>query len=401
LPRFVRTVEEPGVDEMSGMPRLGYRPALDGVRGIAIAIVVAFHAFGWPGEGTLGVDLFFVLSGFLITTLLLEEHAATGRISIRGFYGRRARRLLPALLVLLAPFLLVAATVTTVGSLGSPLIVGLASALTYTSNIVVAADPSAASAWMIHLWSLAAEEQFYILWPLLLIVLMRVGGLRLVGRALIGLLMVAVVYRLQFLARGASIERLYYAPDTHADSLLVGCAFGCYFSRGRLPLWILSSTRVQEVVSALSLGLIIAAAVLLGHVPERLSYELQLVPTAFALVAGVFIVCAVTGGSIVVRGLSVRPLVFLGRISYSLYLWHVPLLVAIAGVHRGVEVRTIAAVAVALVVATCSWRFVETPFLRRRVRAGAERVISQPAAPHGGVAVPDLAVGGVGASPAA
>jgi peptidoglycan/LPS O-acetylase OafA/YrhL len=274
--------------------------------------------------------------------------------------------------------------------------------LTYTSNIVVAADPSAASAWMIHLWSLAAEEQFYILWPLLLIVLMRVGGLRLVGRALIGLLMLAVVYRLQLLLRGASIERLYYAPDTHPDSLLIGCAFGCYFSRGRLPFWILSSARAREVVSALSLTLIIGAAVLLGHVPERLAYELQLVPTAFALVAGVFIFCAVTGGSIVVRGLSVRPLVFLGRISYSLYLWHVPLLVAIAGVHRGVELRTIAAVAVAVVVASFSWRFVESPFLRRRAKAGADRIASQPAAASsGGGSVPDLAVGGVGASPAA
>jgi peptidoglycan/LPS O-acetylase OafA/YrhL len=386
---------------MSGRTRLGYRPALDGVRGIAIAIVVAFHAFGWPGEGSLGVDLFFVLSGFLITTLLLEEHAATGTMSIRGFYGRRARRLLPALFVLLAPFLLVVGTVATIGSLRSPLVVGLASALTYTSNIVVAADSSGASGWMIHLWSLAAEEQFYIVWPLLLTVLMRVGGLRLVGRALIALLVVAVVYRLQLLVRGASIERLYYAPDTHPDSLLVGCAFGCYFSRGRLPFWILPS-RAREVVSALSLTLIIGAAVLLKHVPERLAYELQLVPTAFALVAGVFIVCAVTGGTIVARGLSVRPLVFLGRISYSLYLWHVPLLLAIAGVHRTLELRTIAAVAVAVVVASCSWRFIESPFLLRRTRSGAERVASQPApAPPRGGAVPDLAVGGVGASPAA
>ena len=387
---------------MSGRPRLGYRPALDGVRGIAIAIVVSFHAFGWPGEGTLGVDLFFVLSGFLITTLLLEEQAATGTIRIRGFYSRRARRLLPALFVLLAPFLLVVATVATAGSLRSPLVTALASALTYTSNIVVAADPSAASGWMIHLWSLAAEEQFYIVWPLLLTVLMRVGGLRLVGRALMALLVFAVVYRLQLLVRGASIERLYYAPDTHPDSLLVGCAFGCYFSRGRLPFWIPSSARAREVASALSLTLIIGAAVLLGHIPERLAYELQLVPTAFALVAGIFIVCAVTGGTIVARGLSVRPLVFLGQISYSLYLWHVPLLLAIAGVDRTVEFRTIAAVALAVIFASCSRRFIELPFLRRRPEAAAQRVASRPApAPPGGGAVPDLAVGGVGASPAA
>ena len=97
--RSLATVEGRGADDVSGRHRLGYRPALDGVRGVAIAIVVAFHAFGWPGGGTLGVDLFFVLSGFLITTLLLEEHEAMGMVSIRRFYGRRARRLLPALFV--------------------------------------------------------------------------------------------------------------------------------------------------------------------------------------------------------------------------------------------------------------------------------------------------------------
>src|SRR5436190_2006280 len=106
--------------EMREARRLGYRPALDGVRGIAIAIVVSFHAFGWPAAGTLGVDLFFVLSGFLITTLVLEEQRATGRIALSGFYLRRARRLLPALLVLLLAFLLVA-----LGSGGLRLAIGV------------------------------------------------------------------------------------------------------------------------------------------------------------------------------------------------------------------------------------------------------------------------------------
>src|SRR6266571_4765617 len=135
---------------MSGSPRLGYRPALDGVRGLAIAIVVAYHGFGWPGEGTLGVDLFFVLSGFLITTLLLEEHERMGAISIRAFYRRRARRLLPALFIMLAPFFVLAAVSA---SFQSRLMVGLGAALTYTSNIVGATAPSAVPAALIHLWS--------------------------------------------------------------------------------------------------------------------------------------------------------------------------------------------------------------------------------------------------------
>jgi peptidoglycan/LPS O-acetylase OafA/YrhL len=351
------------------------------VRGLAIAIVVAFHAFGWPRGGTLGVDLFFVLSGFLITTLLLEEHEAMGRISIRRFYGRRARRLLPALFVLMTPFLLLAAvSAATTGSLRSPLFVGLASTFTYTSNIVVAADPSAVPAAMIHLWSLAAEEQFYIVWPLLVLILIRAGGVRLVARALVVLLMFAVVYRLQLLLRGASIQRLYYAPDTHADSLMVGCAFGCYFAPRGLPVWIRSSARAREVAGAVALGLIIATVVLLDRIPQRLAYETQLLPTAFALVAGIFVVCAVTGETVVARGLSVRPVVFLGRISYSLYLWHLPLLVAFAGVDREVGFPTITAVALAVALASCSRKFIELPFLRRRTEAGTRRSKGTPAA---------------------
>src|SRR6266511_2717603 len=208
---------------MGARKRLGYRPALDGVRGIAIAIVVAYHAFGWPGEGTLGVDLFFVLSGFLITTLLLEEHERMGAISIRAFYRRRARRLLPALFVMLAPFLVLAAVTA------------------------------------------AVTASF--LWPLLLLLLLRLGGVRRVGQALAALLALALVYRLQLVLRGASIGRLYYAPDTHADPLLIGCALGCCFARGRLPSWIVSSTRARELAGATALVLVLAAAVFLDRLP--------------------------------------------------------------------------------------------------------------------------------------
>src|SRR5438093_1585780 len=243
--------------------RLGYRPALDGVRGIAIAIVVAFHAFGWPAAGTLGVDLFFVLSGFLITTLLLEEHARSGRIGIRAFYLRRARRLLPALFALLVPFLLIAlAAVVFRGSSPSALFLGLGAALTYTSNIVVAADPSAVPAALIHLWSLGAEEQFYIVWPLLLVVLMRRGGIGFVG--------------------------------------------------------------------------------------------------------------VVLGAYAVASADSVRPLVCLGRFSYSVYLWLLPLLVAFAGLSRGFGLSTIAAVVAAVVVATGSRHLIELPFLARGREATAK-----------------------------
>jgi peptidoglycan/LPS O-acetylase OafA/YrhL len=372
--------EVPGADGVTTREPLGYVPALDGVRALAIAIVVAFHAFGWPGQGTLGVDLFFVLSGFLITTRLLEEQQATGRVGIRRFYGRRARRLLPALLVLLTPFLALGAiAAASTLSLRSTAFVGLASSLTYTSNIVVAADPSAVPAGMVHLWSLAAEEQFYTVWPLLLVVLVRAGGLRLLRRALVFVLVIAVIYRLQLLTQGASIQRLYFGPDTHADSLLVGCALGCYFVRRSRSILAMSSRRTREVLIAVTLGLILAATFLLDLIPQRLAYELQLLPTAFALLAGLFIACVVNGRTVVARGLGARPVVFLGQISYSLYLWHLPVLVAFAGVDREAGWRTVAGVATAIALAACSWRFIERPFLRRRSEGDRGHLAPSPA----------------------
>jgi peptidoglycan/LPS O-acetylase OafA/YrhL len=339
--------------------RLTYRPALDGVRGIAIAIVVLFHAFGWPGEGTFGVDLFFVLSGFLITLILLKEHSESGAIRIRAFYYRRARRLLPALFTMLVPFMVVALVTA------SPLAMGLATCLTYTTNILVAAgDSQPYLTGFIHMWSLAAEEQFYIVWPLLLLLLLRIGGARTAARGLIALLAVAMIYRLVLLLQGVPIGRLYYGPDTHADSLLVGCLSGCYYARGRLPR-IISSPRVREWSIAAALLLIIAAAVFAAEIPPRLAYGTQLVPTVFALVAGVLVTCAALGGSTVARALSVRPLVFLGQISYSLYLWHLPLLVYVFGGRDG-GIRSSAAVATAVGVAAASRHFIELPFLSQR-----------------------------------
>src|SRR5262249_25897924 len=144
--------------------RLGYRPALDGVRALAITGVVLAHAYRWPPGGGFGVDLFFVLSGFLITTLLLEEHAAHGRISLVDFYRRRAFRLLPALYTLLLVYLAIVVVRGEFTEWFRPL--SALAAFFYATNLVEA------TGWGIdgpvrHLWSLAAEEQFYFVWPLL------------------------------------------------------------------------------------------------------------------------------------------------------------------------------------------------------------------------------------------
>ena len=356
--------------------RLGYRPALDGLRGVAIALVVAFHAFGRPRGGTLGVDLFFVLSGFLITALLLEEHETTGRIDVRRFYLRRARRLLPALAVLLASFLLVGVAAAAAGSFQPRIFVGIGAAVTYSSNIVVAASPSAVPAGLVHLWSLAAEEQFYLVWPLVVVLLLRIGSVRLVAKALVVLIALAVVYRVQLVMRGASTGRVYYAPDTHADSLLIGCVFACCFVRGALPRAILSRTRARSTVGGAAFCLVIATALLITQLPWRMAYELLVIPTGFALAAGILIASAVSGGSVLAHALSARPLVALGGISYSLYLWHLPVLVALAGTSRSLNLRSVTAVALAIVAAAASRRLVELPFLSRRRDADRTKAVA-------------------------
>jgi peptidoglycan/LPS O-acetylase OafA/YrhL len=149
------------------MGRLGHVPALDGIRGLAIALVVSMHAFGFPAGGFIGVDLFFVLSGFLITTLLLEEVEATGRISLRDFYERRVRRLLPALLVLLIVYSVVEAAR---GRSVLPAVAGLFYFSNFSNFLHLTAWRTNA---LDHLWSLAEEEQFYLVWPPILILLVR------------------------------------------------------------------------------------------------------------------------------------------------------------------------------------------------------------------------------------
>ncbi|MEO5951915.1 MAG: acyltransferase, partial [Chloroflexia bacterium] len=209
--------------------RLGYRPALDGLRGVFILFVLTVHG-GVPfmQGAALGVDGFFALSGFLITTLLLQEWRQNGSISLKRFYIRRALRLWPALFVMLGVFGLLTllairgegATATWRGILLSSL---------YSSNLdtVIFKDYTIGLGLMSHTWSLALEEQFYLLWP---IVLMGLLALRLRGKWLavsIGaLVFTAPLWRFLLLSGGRSTELFYVGMNTRADALLVGCTLG-------------------------------------------------------------------------------------------------------------------------------------------------------------------------------
>jgi peptidoglycan/LPS O-acetylase OafA/YrhL len=346
--------------------RLGHRPALDGVRGLAIAGVVGWHAFGEPPQGALGVDLFFVLSGFLITTLLLEEHAASGAIRLRDFYRRRALRLLPALFALLA---LVTPVVLATDTNRHRTVATVLAALTYSSNIVGLLAGGDIAPALQHLWSLAQEEQFYVLWPPLLIFFLRRRPGALVP-VLVALIVAVPVERLIYAAAfsGAHLGRMYLGPDMHGDPILVGCLCGALFVRGSAAR-LLDTPLRRDLCGFACLAVIVAFAFAFHGGNSANVYATPLL-TIFALAAGAFVLCAAGGNSLLARSLSCRPARFGGRISYSLYLWHLPILLAF-GTLGTFTWRTWLAVPAGLAAATASHYLVERPFLRLKHRRAA------------------------------
>jgi peptidoglycan/LPS O-acetylase OafA/YrhL len=336
--------------------RLGHVPALDGVRGIAILLVLGYHV-GWIPGGFLGVDVFFVLSGFLITTLLLEEWARDGGISFRAFYVRRARRLLPALLVLLATLGLLAAFEAAAGRVSDckEIATSIAICLLYVANIWRASGHFLTGPLM-QMWTLAQEEQFYILWPPLLLLALRyrlrLGGLA-VGLAAATLSVIA--WRIH-LGPG---PRSYFGPDAHADPLLVGCLLAV-LHRQRLLARVRAAT-VVAAVAALAPAIVFVSG---SGSPYWAAYALP----AAELSTAVVIVAALQEGCLIERLLRFAPLVRLGVISYGLYLWQGLVVISLAEESRHyplVLVRSVVVVA-SIGIAMLSYRYVEQPFRKKR-----------------------------------
>jgi len=335
--------------------RRGYMPGLDGLRAVAVLAVVISHTWAQalPG-GWVGVDVFFVLSGFLITSILLSEHDRTGRISFRSFYVCRALRLLPALAVTLVLGVLIAYWLYP-GSASDTLTEAFA-AVFYVANWLVALG-GVHSGLLIHTWTLSIEEQFYWTWPVALYFLLMVGSRRVALAATLLVLGVVVAHRLM------GVSSFSFRTDTRADSLLMGCAVALAASAGLIDLLSTKIIRGAAVLAFVTLGLVLA-----GIQPMSMSgvgYTVVGVAAATVVVS-----VALRPVRLAARALSWHPLTWIGQRSYGVYLYH-PLCLALLAPRLGTDGP--AALAATLIFSTCaaavSYHYVETPFLRLKERA--------------------------------
>jgi peptidoglycan/LPS O-acetylase OafA/YrhL len=349
------------------MNAASYRPSLDGVRAVAIVLVMAEHAqVGLARAGGLGVDVFFVLSGFLITGLLAAEHQRAGRIRFGAFYLRRATRLYPALLALVTVGAAVVAAeqdtpLRTLVKAG--LIAGA-----YLTDLFTFGHSSAWALWG-HTWSLAVEEHFYLLWPPVLLLLLHRGSLRTARRwALAGAVVGALVAVVSAVPGPAGPPSIYFQPQTHAGGLLLGCAVALVPHR---PLW---TRRLAAPALALLLLLVVASPS-----PVHARYFEVSLPLVWVLTAALLV--GLEHPSRTAALLGWNPWRLVGLVSYGLYLYHqVVFLVVREHLHAGRHTVIAVQMLLSLAVAAASYRWLEAP-IRRWGRERAGRGAAAEAAP--------------------
>jgi peptidoglycan/LPS O-acetylase OafA/YrhL len=390
----LKTADSIAVTRVTGRqlpPGRRHVPGLDGLRAVAVIGVLLYHAgVRWIPGGFLGVDLFFVISGFLITSLLLAESDLTGRISLRRFYLRRARRLLPALAAMLVVVVAFMAIFFR-GDLGQAR-GDVAAAAAYVSNwwyvlhhrsyFVAAGRPSPLQ----HLWSLAVEEQFYLVWPVVVVALVATRArLRWITAVAIGGALGSAFWMRTLAVRGnvpfdTDSSRLYFGTDTHASALLLGAAAAALMTglagrrrvplpggrRGAVPAIARNAIDIAGVAGLLALGWSMYAV---GYYQPSLYRGGFLV---FAAVAAGVVAIASAPGSWLGRALDVAPMRWIGVRSYGLYLWHWPVFVY---TRPGLDwqLHGTAALGVRLaivaVLAELTYRFVEVPARRNGLAA--------------------------------
>jgi peptidoglycan/LPS O-acetylase OafA/YrhL len=348
--------------------RLGYRPALDGLRGVAILSVIFAHTHRTGGAGgPIGVDIFFVLSGFLITCLLVEEWDQSHCIRFGAFYVRRALRLLPALLVLLLAvvtfYWLVGPRASAVRTTVDALI-----ALFYSTNWAFVFGFREPAHVLTHTWSLSIEEQFYLTWPAILILLLRFCRTRrsVVLWIALGLfLLVVEKITILMVVPVNGLRWIDWATECRGEPLLVGCAMGLILSSRLVTI----DGLVRPVIQSLAWCVAIPALLLLNiiEIPPEFSW-IGLHLTIALCAAAIMLEALVAETGIIHNVLAQRWVVYIGRISYGLYLWHYPIFVLVQSFHWRAAGEFIVESTLTAAAALASFYLLERPLLQLKRR---------------------------------
>jgi peptidoglycan/LPS O-acetylase OafA/YrhL len=362
-----------------------YVPGLDGLRALAVGAVVAYHVdLGWAQGGLLGVGVFFTLSGYLITDLLLGQYESAGRLQLADFWLRRARRLLPALFVMLA---VVVAWVTLLDRSMLPAIRGaVAASAVYVSNWWLIAQHSSYFAQfgppspLGHLWSLAVEEQFYLIWPWLLYIGLRLsrkrpGSYGRLAAATVLLAAVSAILMALLYQPGYDPTRVYEGTDTRAFALLIGAALAFCWPNRRLHGEV--AKRARRFLDGAGIAGFLVFVLLVWRTSEYSPFLYRGGLVLLSIGTALMVASAVSPASTFGRVLGWRPLRWLGVRSYGIYLWHFPIIVLTTPADgQDTPVRAVLQVAATIGCAALSWRYIEEPFRHGAARRWLDQVRS-------------------------
>jgi peptidoglycan/LPS O-acetylase OafA/YrhL len=361
-------------------------PGLDGLRALAVLAVIAYHEqLGWAPGGLLGVGVFFTLSGYLITDLLLGQWARSGGLNLGDFWLRRARRLLPALFVMLA---VVTAWITVVSpSRLASLRGAVAAAATYSSNWFYIYTHNSYFARFAppgpfdHLWSLAVEEQFYLVWPWLLLLGVyflrgrRPGAVRWLVLPTLLLSAASAVAMLMLYHPGYDPTRIYEGSDTRACGLLIGAALAMVWPSRRTARTALWSRVVLDGAGLTGLAVI---GLMIWRVGQYSAFTYQGGLVLLSLATAGVLAAVVCPGSLVGVALGWKPLRWIGVRSYGIYLWHYPVIILTSPANSAENLpRAALQVAASIGIAALSWHYVEEPIRRGALGRAWKRMRSR------------------------